>query len=67
MYGPVATQMHVGHWEHDALREANQAHRWHTDGDHLKVIEHAYDRSARVRLVAVAVTALVAVALIVLI
>jgi hypothetical protein len=67
MYGPAATQMHVGHWEHEALREANQAHRWHTDGDHLKVMDHAYTRAAQVRLIAAAAVALVAVAFIVLI
>jgi hypothetical protein len=67
MYGPVATQMHVGQWEHDALTEARRAHRWHSDSDHLKVIEQAYDRSAQVRLIAAAASVLVALVLIVLI
>ena len=67
MYGPVATQMHVGTWEHEALREAKRAHRFHTDEDHLRVIDHELSRAAQVRLVAVAVMALVAVAFIVLI
>ena len=63
MYGPVATQMHVGSWEHEALREARQAHRFDTDQDHLKSIQKAYDRATQVRLVAAAAMVLVAVAL----
>ena len=67
MYGPVGMQVHVGGWEHEALTEAKRAHRWHSDSDHLKVIEHAHDRATQVRLIAAAAMVLVAVALIVLI
>lgn len=67
MYGPVGIQVHAGHWEHDALREATGHRRGHTDSDHLKDLEHSFERATQVRLVAAAVTVLVALAVIVLI
>jgi len=67
MYGPVGMQVHAGSWEHEALREANGHRRSHTDTDYLKVMENAEHRAAVTRIVATAVTVLVALTIIVLI
>jgi len=67
MYGPVGMQVDSGHWQHDALREANNARRGHTDTDYLNEMEHAHQRAATVRMIAAAATVLVALAVIVLI
>jgi len=67
MYGPAGIQVHAGHWQHDALRDASNHRLGHTDSDHLKDLEHSFERAAQVRLVAAAVTVLVALAVIVLI
>ena len=67
MYGPTAMQVDAGHWQHDALRDADSHRRGHTDTDYLSDMEHAHHRAAVVRLVAVAATVLVAMAVIILI
>jgi hypothetical protein len=67
MYGPTGLQVHAGHWQHDALREANGSRRSHTDSDHLKGMEHAHEQALTVRLIAAAAMVLVALAVIVLI
>ena len=36
MYGPAGIQVHAGHYEHDALRNATSSRRGHTDSDYLK-------------------------------
>jgi hypothetical protein len=67
MYGPAGIQVHAGHYEHDALRDATSARRGHTDSDYLKDLESAHHRATAIRLVAAAALVLVALALIVLI
>jgi transposase-like protein len=67
MYGPTAMQVDAGHWQHDALRDANSHRRGHTDTDYLNEMEQAHHRAAIVRLVAATATVLVALAVIVLI
>jgi hypothetical protein len=53
-------QVHAGSWEHDALREAKGHRRGHTDSDYLKDMEHSAHQAATVRIIAAAVTVLVA-------
>lgn len=65
MYGPVGMQVHAGQWEHDSLRDATSHRRGHTDSDHLKEMEHSYERATAVRLIAAAAMVLVALAVIV--
>jgi hypothetical protein len=67
MYGPAGIQVHAGNWEHEALREANNHRRGHSDADFLKELEHQHQRSQLVHLVAAAATVVVALAVIVLI
>jgi len=67
MYGPAGIQVHAGHWQHDALREANSHRRGHTDTDYLSDMERAHSHETTVRLIAAAAMVLVALAVIVLI
>jgi len=67
MYGPAGIQVHAGHWEHDALRDATSSRRGHTDSDYLKDLESAHQLSVAMRLIAAAALVLVALAVIVLI
>jgi hypothetical protein len=67
MYGPVGVEVLVNDWQHDALREANEHRRAHTDTDYLNAMQKAHQHSQVIRLVAAAATVLVAMAVIVLI
>jgi len=65
MYGPTAMQVNAGHYQHDALREANSHRRGHTDTDYLNEMEHAHQRAMAARLIAAVALVLVLVAVIV--
>ena len=67
MYGPTGMQVNAGHWQHDALRDADSHRRGHTDTDYLNEMEHSHQRAVAVRLIAAAAMVMVALAVIVLI
>lgn len=66
-YGAAGVQVQSGTWQEDALRDAKNYRRNHSDSDHLNEMQQAHQHRQMVRLVAAAATVLVAMAVIVLI